>query len=280
VGDCDGSGDVTVDELITMVNIALGNTQLSRCTAGDANSDNQITIDEILSAVNNALNGCPPPQTSPTPTPRFEDNGDGTITDGITGLMWEKKSDDGSIHNKDGRFPWAGKCTISTAKYCQPDSAAKATCEAGTAPGTVGCDTCNSGEGSCKAASTIWTWLDQVNAEGGTGFAGHNDWRIPKTSEKMLRKGSPAAFELDSLIYPAEYPYCTTPPCTYSAFNTGCVTSCTVLTCSCTQFFYYWSATTQAGFPLAAWTVYLTNGAVYSGAKTDGHYVRAVRGGL
>ncbi len=31
----------------------------------------------------------------------YTDNGDGTITDNVTGLMWEKKSDDGSIHDKD-----------------------------------------------------------------------------------------------------------------------------------------------------------------------------------
>jgi hypothetical protein len=58
VGDCDGSGDVTVSELITMVNIALGNTRLLNCEAADANHDGQVTVDEILTAVNNALNGC------------------------------------------------------------------------------------------------------------------------------------------------------------------------------------------------------------------------------
>jgi hypothetical protein len=47
-----------VNELVTMVNIALGNAQLSDCTAGDANNDGHITIDEILTAVNNALSGC------------------------------------------------------------------------------------------------------------------------------------------------------------------------------------------------------------------------------
>ena len=31
----------------------------------------------------------------------FTDNGDGTITDNNTGLMWEKKSDDGGLHDKD-----------------------------------------------------------------------------------------------------------------------------------------------------------------------------------
>lgn len=58
VGDCDGSGDVTVNEILTLVNIALGDADVSSCVAGDANHDGKITVDEILTAVNNALNGC------------------------------------------------------------------------------------------------------------------------------------------------------------------------------------------------------------------------------
>ncbi len=73
VGDCDGGQSVTVDELLMMVNIALGNTDVS-CDAGDANGDGHITVDEILAAVNIALGaGCPlsptPTRTPPTPTP-------------------------------------------------------------------------------------------------------------------------------------------------------------------------------------------------------------------
>ncbi len=59
LGDCNQDLQVTVDELLTMVNIALGNADIGICTAGDGNGDGQITIDEILTAVNNALNGCP-----------------------------------------------------------------------------------------------------------------------------------------------------------------------------------------------------------------------------
>jgi len=57
-GDCNGDHSVTVDEILTMVNISLGNSPISDCLPGDANNDRQITIDEILTAVNNALNGC------------------------------------------------------------------------------------------------------------------------------------------------------------------------------------------------------------------------------
>jgi hypothetical protein len=40
------------------VNIALGNTVPSACLAGDADGSGNITINEIIGAVANALNGC------------------------------------------------------------------------------------------------------------------------------------------------------------------------------------------------------------------------------
>jgi hypothetical protein len=58
VGDCGRDGAVTVDELLTMVNVALGNTNVASCPPGDANHDGEITVDEILQAVNHALTSC------------------------------------------------------------------------------------------------------------------------------------------------------------------------------------------------------------------------------
>jgi hypothetical protein len=58
VGDCNGDGEVTVDDLLVMVNIALGLRPLVDCPAGDGNDDGMITIDDILIAVNNALLSC------------------------------------------------------------------------------------------------------------------------------------------------------------------------------------------------------------------------------
>jgi putative Ig domain-containing protein len=57
-GDCNHSGDVTVDEILELINAALGNGM--SCSAGDTNHDGAITIDEILAAVNAALDGCRP----------------------------------------------------------------------------------------------------------------------------------------------------------------------------------------------------------------------------
>jgi hypothetical protein len=71
-GDCDGSGSVTVDEVVTGVNIALGSRPLSACTAFDSSNDQTVTVDEILQAVNAALDGCgggaPTPTRTATPT--------------------------------------------------------------------------------------------------------------------------------------------------------------------------------------------------------------------
>lgn len=57
-GDCSGDGEVSVDELVLLVNIALGNTAESNCLLGDVDGDGQITIDEIDTAVNRTLHGC------------------------------------------------------------------------------------------------------------------------------------------------------------------------------------------------------------------------------
>lgn len=57
-GDCNTDGTVTVNEILTMANIALGNAALGECSAGDANRDGVISVDEILTAVQSALRGC------------------------------------------------------------------------------------------------------------------------------------------------------------------------------------------------------------------------------
>ena len=89
----------------------------------------------------------------------FTDNGDGTITDNVTGLMWEKKSNDGSIHDLGDRYTW------STGT--------------GNMDGTI-----------------VTTFLAGLNASG--GFAGHTDWRIPNIHELQTLVNfevfSPSAF--------------------------------------------------------------------------------------
>ncbi|MFN8628320.1 MAG: hypothetical protein U0587_20395 [Candidatus Binatia bacterium] len=56
-GDCNGDGYVTIDEILTMVNIALGDANLT-CPAGVFDHDGLVTVDNIVAAVNAALTGC------------------------------------------------------------------------------------------------------------------------------------------------------------------------------------------------------------------------------
>jgi len=46
------------DEIIVMVNIALGTAPVSACPRGDPGGDGQVSVDEIILAVNAVLGGC------------------------------------------------------------------------------------------------------------------------------------------------------------------------------------------------------------------------------
>jgi hypothetical protein len=62
VGDCDLSNTVTVDEVFTSVNVALGSMPMSACAEADGNFDYAVTVDEVLTGVNAALQGVPAPE--------------------------------------------------------------------------------------------------------------------------------------------------------------------------------------------------------------------------
>jgi hypothetical protein len=153
----------------------------------------------------------------------FTDNGDGTITDNVTGLMWEKKSDDGSVHDKDNLYTWS--------------------------TGTDQMD-----------GTIVMDFLATLN--GGGGFAGYTDWRIPNQ------------FELYSLVN-LEVVF----PVTYAEFNDSCTGGCTVTTCSCTESNFYWSSSTYQNGSSFAWSVDFSVGLTGGNIKTNYRRVRAVRAG-
>lgn len=149
----------------------------------------------------------------------YVDNGDGTITDMNTGLMWEAKNDtDAGLHDKDNVYPWSGD----------------------------------------GIQETIWDWLQDVNAELGSGFAGHSDWRIPNVKE------------LESLVV-----YSPAIPTVDPAFDDQCRAGC--MACSCTRSFSYWSSSTDASNTMQAWTVAFGGGNVDPMNKASMLAVRAVR---
>ena len=197
----------------------------------------------------------------------FSDLGDGTIKDTCTGRQWEKKTtavgsgvNPADLHDVDNRYSWAGICTVGLA-LCQPNAAAAVKCAAHSDGGTAGCSECASG--TCDvdparygAITTVWDWVNQVNA---ANFAGHNDWRLP--SEGGQNFPATGSDELETIML-TPYP-CGTHPCINSLFGpTGP---------------FYWSASADATFPPFASGVFFTDGVVSGGGKNFGGDVRAVR---
>ncbi len=64
-GDCDDAGTVSVDELVTLLNVALGTAQIDACPGAVCDGSLTVDISCLLGAVRNALDGCP---ATPTPT--------------------------------------------------------------------------------------------------------------------------------------------------------------------------------------------------------------------
>jgi hypothetical protein len=57
-GDCSGNARVDVAELVTVVNVALGEAALDVCDRADLDRDGAVRVHEVLGGVNAALNGC------------------------------------------------------------------------------------------------------------------------------------------------------------------------------------------------------------------------------
>jgi hypothetical protein len=64
VGDCDGDGSVTIDELVRGVNIVLGSAPVGWCWAFDCGGGD-VTVDCLVRGVNAVLGGCPMSEGEP-----------------------------------------------------------------------------------------------------------------------------------------------------------------------------------------------------------------------
>ena len=58
-GDCNDDGEVTIDDLVKVVNVSLGMMPMSECVNADAEpSDGRVAIDEVIRSVRSSLYGC------------------------------------------------------------------------------------------------------------------------------------------------------------------------------------------------------------------------------
>ena len=192
---------------------------------------------------------------------QFVDNGNGTITDRHTCLVWEKKDNAGGIHDLNNVYQW-------------------------------------SSSGSAMDGSAFTVFLVGPTGLNSTAFAGHQDWRVPTAAGKSPPTGQPAEAEsIDTNVSCGP----TAGACVPAAFNTNCgpygpddppatTTSnpgCTIdgaggtSMCSCAPFYHSWTASSVGGSPAEAWLECYTvpaNG-LSAPSKTDTYNVRAVRGG-
>ena len=170
---------------------------------------------------------------------RFVDNGDGTITDEDTGLMWEKKlAADGTEGGNCSAEQFYRDVRCVNNLYSWTDTA--------------------DGDNTDRDGTAITDFLSKLNQEatddGDSGcFAGHCDWRIPRLAElrSILFEGFP----------------CSTQPCIDPIFGPTSVAT------------FYWSDTSYAADPSLAWFVGFYGGGVFFDRKYLNVHVRAVRGG-
>jgi hypothetical protein len=182
--------------------------------------------------------------------PRFVDNGDGTVTDNWTGLMWEKKTgtpngaSTGSVDDVNNTYAWSAS-----------GSAADGTLFSVFLAGLNGGDYYSPAAGQLINIFTPPPQDSHPSGQPGTCLANHCDWRIPTIGELI----SILDFNATGCAFPPGVGACIDP------------------TFGPTLPAETWASSTVTGSPQVAWNVTFYVGFLETYQKSDPFYARAVR---
>jgi hypothetical protein len=218
------------------------------CAAGACSASQQTTTTTTPTS-STAATVTTTSTTTSTTQQRFVDNGNGTVTDNLTGLQWEKKDNTcPGIHCVNDTYTWCvGSDDVTCINGGVPDGTAFTSFLQTLNGGATGVGNCT---------------LSDADGSHAGGFAGHCDWRLPTQDELgTIIDGSQGSCGGGSgaCIDPTFGPTVETNP--------------------------YWSSTTLARDSSVAWTFFFvfpfSNEEFKPGtAFPGGVFVRAVRGGM